>query len=79
MCVALRISPCWSSTDKTILFLFQVLCALSAEATGCPWPASQLEERPEPKGTEDSGDLKPGHEQPSATGELVASSAFAML
>ncbi|XP_035304956.1 protein KRBA1 [Cricetulus griseus] len=37
------------------------------EATGCPWPASQLEERPEPKGTEDSGDLKPGHEQPSAT------------
>ncbi|ERE66860.1 protein KRBA1 [Cricetulus griseus] len=41
--------------------------SLNTEATGCPWPASQLEERPEPKGTEDSGDLKPGHEQPSAT------------
>ncbi|XP_076422769.1 protein KRBA1 isoform X41 [Peromyscus maniculatus bairdii] len=38
------------------------------EATGCPWPASQLEERPEPKGAEDTSDLEPGHGQPSATG-----------
>lgn len=37
------------------------------EATGCPWPASQLEERPEPKGAEDTSDLEPGHGQPSAT------------
>ncbi|XP_036038810.1 protein KRBA1 isoform X4 [Onychomys torridus] len=44
-----------------------VLDALSAEAAGCPWPASQLEERPEPKGAEDTSDLEPGHGQPSAT------------
>ncbi|XP_052577130.1 protein KRBA1 isoform X5 [Peromyscus californicus insignis] len=37
------------------------------EVTGCPWPASQLEERPEPKGAEDTSDLEPGHGQPSAT------------
>ncbi|GAB1290781.1 Protein KRBA1 [Apodemus speciosus] len=35
-------------------------------AAGHPWPAAQLEERPEPKGTEDSRDLEPGHRQPSA-------------
>lgn len=37
------------------------------EAARDPWPAPQLEERPEPKGTEDSKDLEPGHRQPSAT------------
>ncbi|XP_051008393.1 protein KRBA1 isoform X3 [Acomys russatus] len=44
-----------------------VLCALSAEAAGHPWPATQLEERPEPKCTEDPRELEPGHGQPSAT------------
>ncbi|XP_063143027.1 protein KRBA1 isoform X12 [Rattus norvegicus] len=38
------------------------------EAAGHPWPAPQLEERSEPKGTEeDSRDLEPGQGQPSAT------------
>lgn len=37
------------------------------EATAYPWPASQPEERPEPKGTEDPRDLEPGHGQPSST------------
>lgn len=54
-------------------------CVLSAEAARDPWPAPQLEERPEPKGTEDSKDLEPGHRQPSATGELVAFPGFAVL
>lgn len=75
----IRISPCWSGTNKTILSVSQVLCALSAEATAYPWPASQPEERPEPKGTEDPRDLEPGHGHPSSTGELVASPAFAVL
>ncbi|XP_040592799.1 protein KRBA1 isoform X4 [Mesocricetus auratus] len=44
-----------------------VLCARSEAASGLPWPASQPEKSPEPKGTEDSRDLKPGHEQPDAT------------
>lgn len=75
----IRISPCWSGTSKTILSLSQVLCALSAEATTYPWPAPQPEERPEPKGPEDPKDLEPGHGQPSSTGELVTSAAFAVL
>lgn len=54
-------------------------CVLSAEAAGHPWPAPQLEERPEPKDTEDSRDLEPGHRQPSAAGELVPFPAFAVL
>ncbi|XP_038173970.1 protein KRBA1 isoform X8 [Arvicola amphibius] len=37
------------------------------EATAYPWPASQPEERPEPKGSEDPRDLEPGHGQPSST------------
>ncbi|CAH7160799.1 Krba1 [Phodopus roborovskii] len=36
------------------------------EASGCPWPASQLEKRPETKGTEESRDQEPGHKQPGA-------------
>lgn len=54
-------------------------CVLPAEAAGHPWPAAghpwpaaQLEERPEPKGTEDSRGLEPGHRQPRVAGELVA-------
>ncbi|KAL1777737.1 KRBA1 isoform X1 [Sigmodon hispidus] len=35
------------------------------EAAGHLWPASQLEERPEPKSPEDSRDLEPEHGQPS--------------
>lgn len=37
-------------------------------AAGHPSPAPQLEEKPEPKGTEDSRDLEPGHRPPSAAG-----------
>lgn len=73
----MRTAPCGVVLPE--LSLSQVFDVLSAEAAGCPWPASQLEERPEPKGAEDTSDLEPGHGQPSATGELVASPAFAVL
>lgn len=78
-CGSSEYPPCWSGSEKTILSLSQVLCALSAEAAGHPWPATQLEERPEPKGTEDSRDPAPGHGQPSAAGKRVAFPAFAEL
>ncbi|KAM6168945.1 protein KRBA1 [Erethizon dorsatum] len=43
----------------------RVLCALSAEATGAPWPVPPPEKRPRPRASEDPRGLEPGYRRPS--------------